>query len=249
MKRIKIRAAILGLVTGVVLYEAMLKFHWSILTTTFVGLGVVFLYIVLGLVISGREQGALMMKLNASRALIDKDIDAFLDINEELYDKYHDDTSRLKIISNMIVGYDRVGDYNTPITMLNRLSLARFTKEMKEFVYSTLAMLYFKAGRAHEAIDLMDREHVTFERYKGNAHYMGSIFFYDEIMRDVYLGHSEEAYRKLKRARREMGPNFFTEEFDNLAKTTGNEETETTEKTEHTEHTENNENDEHTKEA
>ena len=86
MKKIKIRAAILGLVTGVVLYEAMLKFHWNILTTTFIGLGVVLLYIILGLVISGREQGALMMKLNASRALIDKDVDAFLDINEELYE-------------------------------------------------------------------------------------------------------------------------------------------------------------------
>ena len=234
MKRIQIRAAILGLVTGVVLYEAMQKYEWSILTTTFIGLGVVLLYIALGLVISGREQNALMMKLNASRALIDKDVDAFLDINEELYDKYRDDTSRLKIISNMIVGYDRVSDYNTPITMLNRLSLARFTKEMKEFVYSTLAMLYFKAGRAPEAVDLMDRERVTFERYKGNAHYMGSIFFYDEIMRDVYLGHSEEAYRKLKTARREMGPNFFTEEFDNLAKTTGNEEPKDTENIENT---------------
>lgn len=226
MKNIKIRAAILGLVTGVVLYEAMRKFHWGLLTTVGIGLAMVFLYIVLGLVISAREQGTLMMKLNASRALIDKDVEAFLDMNDALYDKYHDDGSRLKIISNMIVGFDRVGDYNTPITMLNRLSLARFTKEMKEFVYSTLAMLYFKAGRAPEAVDLMERERRTFERYKGNAHYMGSIFFYDELMRDMYLGHAEEAYRKLKRARREMGPSFFTDEFQNLAKMTGNDEKE-----------------------
>lgn len=54
---------------------------------------------------------------------------------------------------------------------------------------------------------------------------MGSIFFYDELMRDMYLGHAEEAYRKLKAARREMGPSFFTEEFENLAKMTVNEET------------------------
>lgn len=225
MKRIKIRAAILGLVTGVVLYEAMQTFHWSLLTTIGIGLAMVLLYIILGLVISSREQGALMMKLNASRALIDRDVEAFLDINEALYEKYRDDSSRLKIISNMIVGFDRVGEYNMPITMLNRLSLARFTKEMKEFVYSTLVMLYFKAGRAPEAVDLMERERLTFERYKGNARYMGSIFFYDELMRDMYLGHAEEAYRKLKAARREMGPSFFTEEFENLAKMTVNEET------------------------
>lgn len=231
MKNMKIRAAILGIVTGVVLYEAKQKFQWNLLTTIGIGLAVILLYIILGLIISAREQGTLMMKLNASRALIDKDVEAFLDMNEALYGKYRDDSSRLKIISNMIVGFDRVGDYNTPIDMMNHLSLARFTKEMKEFVYSTQAMLYFKAGRASEAVALMERERMTFERYKGNPQYMGSIFFYDELMRDMHLGHAKEAYRKLKNARREMGKDFFSEELENLAKMTGDKETENTETT------------------
>ena len=215
-QRLLLRSMILGLLAGLILLEVKKYFDLPLWTILVFIVAVFAISSLIPFLRIYKKQKQVHNALLESRKILEKENNPreFLRVNEEIYDSCTDDISRLKTLSNMMVGYDRIGEYKAPLKKLNQMKITTFTSGMKEYYFSTKAMLLFKADRSKEAVDLMKENAEWFNRHQEDYSEMGSVFFYDRLMKMIYEKRFKEAKEILDQAQSVMGEDFFQKEYN-----------------------------------
>lgn len=165
-------------------------------------------------------QKRLNKRLFASKELLkDEDgLEKFIEYNEKILSTMKIQTLRLKVIVYLIYGYDKKGDYGTPIKLLEDIDPNRLSKNVKLIYYSTYALMNFKSGNMDEAMKIMEDNKKKFSKYDERYDKVGAVIFCDKVLELVNLGRLDEAIDKMEKARDVMGDDYYTDEYNLLLK-------------------------------